>query len=98
MQLHDTLNDGQAETRAAGLVAVASPEALENKLAFIRGHARSLVETAHRAVFRNHKLYRRSRSSVVDHVLREVSAGSAQHLRLGLDHYRIVVVQHGNVL
>jgi len=40
MQLDDALNDGQAETSAAGLVAVASPEALKNELAFVLGYAR----------------------------------------------------------
>src|SRR3982751_367388 len=76
VRLGDAGDDGEAEPAAFGLVAIAPPEAAEDRFPVGQGHARPVVEHAHDAALRHLDLDGHPGGGMADGVLDQVADGA----------------------
>src|ERR1700743_95419 len=98
MQFSNALDDGKAEPGTAGLVAIAPPEPLKNKITLVFGDARSVVEYADRAIPVDNEFDGRAGRSVIDGVFGEIANRPAEHFRIAFDPDRFGRAEQGDIL
>jgi hypothetical protein len=90
MGLHDALHDRQAESRAAGTLAAAAPEALEDAFAVVGSNTSTVVNDTHGARVVNDHLHVGAARRVVERVLDEIADGTAHHVCVASNPHRVL--------